>query len=189
MSLLFISPSRLARKIQLRLSRRARLMVLLQRDWIHNLWTASCNRFRISAHILCFTFICWPAINTFHDPMERATDPHSIATSHEIGQALVLLIWSTRIPFVHNISVVQISMFLFRSPASLRSMPIEFNILYCYHTSISVWFFNIYFPLFYFTHAVLEQLIDETSFSGVILPSPEWNTLDHIGKNARITYR
>lgn len=36
---------------------------------------------------------------------------------------------------------------------------------------------------------VSEQLIEETSFSGVILPSPEWNTLDHIGKNARITYR
>lgn len=32
-------------------------------------------------------------------------------------------------------------------------------------------------------------MIDETSFSGVILPSLEWNTLDHIGKNARITYR
>lgn len=36
---------------------------------------------------------------------------------------------------------------------------------------------------------VQEQLIDEASFSGLILPSPEWNTLDHIGKNARITYR
>lgn len=34
-----------------------------------------------------------------------------------------------------------------------------------------------------------ERLIEETAFSGVILPSPEWKTLDHIGKNARITYR
>lgn len=36
---------------------------------------------------------------------------------------------------------------------------------------------------------VSEQLIDEASFSGVILPSSEWNTLNYIGKNARITYR
>ncbi|XP_034662158.1 protein serrate isoform X2 [Drosophila subobscura] len=34
-----------------------------------------------------------------------------------------------------------------------------------------------------------ERLIEETSYSGVILPSPEWKTLDHIGRNARITYR
>ncbi|XP_073818444.1 protein serrate isoform X2 [Musca autumnalis] len=34
-----------------------------------------------------------------------------------------------------------------------------------------------------------ERLIEETSFSSVILPSPEWKTLDHIGRNARITYR
>lgn len=34
-----------------------------------------------------------------------------------------------------------------------------------------------------------ERLIEETSFSGVILPSPEWKTLDYIGRNARITYR
>ncbi|KAI9585064.1 hypothetical protein GQX74_006959 [Glossina fuscipes] len=34
-----------------------------------------------------------------------------------------------------------------------------------------------------------ERLIEEASFSGVILPSPEWKTLDHIGRNARITYR
>ncbi|XP_055903990.1 protein serrate [Eupeodes corollae] len=34
-----------------------------------------------------------------------------------------------------------------------------------------------------------ERLIEEATFSGVILPSPEWKTLDHIGKNARITYR
>lgn len=46
--------------------------------------------------------------------------------------------------------------------------------------------FNKFTP---FHSAVGEQLIEETSFSGVILPSPEWNTLDHIGKNARITYR
>ncbi|XP_060645747.1 protein serrate isoform X2 [Drosophila nasuta] len=35
----------------------------------------------------------------------------------------------------------------------------------------------------------VERLIEETSYSGVILPSPEWKTLDHIGRNARITYR
>ncbi|KAH8257786.1 hypothetical protein KR038_001281 [Drosophila bunnanda] len=34
-----------------------------------------------------------------------------------------------------------------------------------------------------------ERLIEETSYSGVILPAPEWKTLDHIGRNARITYR
>uniref|UniRef100_A0A1I8QAK7 Delta-like protein n=1 Tax=Stomoxys calcitrans TaxID=35570 RepID=A0A1I8QAK7_STOCA len=34
-----------------------------------------------------------------------------------------------------------------------------------------------------------ERLIEETSFASVILPSPEWKTLDHIGRNARITYR
>ncbi|XP_037944015.1 protein serrate-like [Teleopsis dalmanni] len=34
-----------------------------------------------------------------------------------------------------------------------------------------------------------ERLIEEASYSGVILPSPEWKTLDHIGTNARITYR
>jgi hypothetical protein len=38
-------------------------------------------------------------------------------------------------------------------------------------------------------YTVAEQLIEETSYSDVILPSPEWRTLDHIGKNARITYR
>lgn len=37
--------------------------------------------------------------------------------------------------------------------------------------------------------AVEDQLIEEASFSGVILPSNEWHTLDHKGKNARITYR
>ena len=31
--------------------------------------------------------------------------------------------------------------------------------------------------------------MEEASFSGVILPSNEWHTLDHKGKNARITYR
>lgn len=46
-----------------------------------------------------------------------------------------------------------------------------------------------YFSLFNFQFSVTEQLIEETSFSGVILPSPEWNTLEHIGKTARITYR
>lgn len=38
-------------------------------------------------------------------------------------------------------------------------------------------------------NADAERLIEETSYSGVILPSPEWKTLDHIGRNARITYR
>lgn len=150
------------------------VLLLLQRDWMHNLWTASCNSFRISASIsFLLLFAGRQYIYTFHDSMESASDPLSIATSHEIGQALVLLIWSTRIPFVHIF------------PWCDR--PIGFNILHCYHTSIFVWFF-MFFPAF-ISLAVLEQLIDETSFSGVILPSPEWNTLDHIGKNARITYR
>uniref|UniRef100_A0A182N5S3 Delta-like protein n=1 Tax=Anopheles dirus TaxID=7168 RepID=A0A182N5S3_9DIPT len=39
------------------------------------------------------------------------------------------------------------------------------------------------------SYSISERLIDETSFSGVILPSHDWNTLDHIGKSARITYR
>ncbi|XP_055623547.1 protein serrate [Toxorhynchites rutilus septentrionalis] len=39
------------------------------------------------------------------------------------------------------------------------------------------------------SYQISERLIEETSFSGVILPSHEWNTLDHTGKNARITYR
>ncbi|XP_055585474.1 protein serrate-like [Uranotaenia lowii] len=39
------------------------------------------------------------------------------------------------------------------------------------------------------SYPIVERLIEETSFSGVILPSHEWNTLDHTGKNARITYR
>ncbi|XP_062537642.1 protein serrate [Armigeres subalbatus] len=39
------------------------------------------------------------------------------------------------------------------------------------------------------SYPIADRLIEETSFSGVILPSHEWNTLDHTGKNARITYR
>ncbi|XP_053686299.1 protein serrate [Sabethes cyaneus] len=39
------------------------------------------------------------------------------------------------------------------------------------------------------SYSISDRLIEETSFSGVILPSHEWNTLDHTGKNARITYR
>lgn len=67
----------------------------------------------------------------------------SIATSHEIGQALVLLIWSTRIPFVH-ISVVQ--MFMFASS-------IEFNnFLFVF---LFFWFgliFKISFLRFFLCH-------------------------------------
>ena len=39
------------------------------------------------------------------------------------------------------------------------------------------------------SYPVEDQLIEEASFSGVILPSNEWHTLDHKGTNARITYR
>ncbi|XP_053672065.1 protein serrate [Anopheles nili] len=39
------------------------------------------------------------------------------------------------------------------------------------------------------SYSISERLIDETSYSGIILPSHDWNTLDHIGKSARITYR
>uniref|UniRef100_A0A182JD50 Delta-like protein n=1 Tax=Anopheles atroparvus TaxID=41427 RepID=A0A182JD50_ANOAO len=39
------------------------------------------------------------------------------------------------------------------------------------------------------SYSISEQLIDETSYSGVVLPSHDWHTLDHIGKSARITYR
>lgn len=33
------------------------------------------------------------------------------------------------------------------------------------------------------------QLIEEATYSGVKLPSLEWHTLEHKGKNARFTYR
>ncbi|KAG8287078.1 neurogenic locus notch protein, partial [Homalodisca vitripennis] len=33
------------------------------------------------------------------------------------------------------------------------------------------------------------EQIEEASYSGIILPSAEWHTLNHLGSTARITYR
>ncbi|XP_073994592.1 protein serrate [Rhodnius prolixus] len=40
-----------------------------------------------------------------------------------------------------------------------------------------------------FTTPAVEGLLEEASYSGIILPSAEWHTLNHKGQTARITYR
>lgn len=42
-------------------------------------------------------------------------------------------------------------------------------------------------PIFCFV--IVTALIEEASYSGIKLPSSEWDTLEHVGKIARFTYR
>lgn len=157
-SLLFISPSPCARvQNQLLCMVAARLMVLLQRDWIHNLWTASCNRFRLylSAHNLVFTFICWPSSYTFcaifDGVRERSSLNCNITWNRPSACSLNLV--DTDPVRATSISVVQIFMFLFSIACHFGSMPIEFNILYCVTIDIRLIFHVFFFSLFFLFHS------------------------------------
>lgn len=43
--------------------------------------------------------------------------------------------------------------------------------------------------MLFFIILAYNAVIEEATFSGILLPSADWHTLNHHGKTARITYR